>query len=195
MKPGVKVKPLVVLLTLLGLAYPFAVYFGLQVFSPLTIAFCLLGFLAIRLFVQWREKKQMIEMVALVLTLICVAVLMVVDQMLAVKSYPVALSLSLAAVFSYSVLHPPTFIERFARLLEPNLNEKGVRYTRKVTVVWIGFFIVNASISAGTALYGDLDVWTFYNGFLSYIFIGVVMGIELLVRQFVKKQHVGTAHD
>ncbi len=190
MKPAFTFKPLVILATVVGVAYPFAVYFGLQLFSPLTIAFCLMGFLAFRMFVQWREKKQKLEMIALVLTLICVGGLLLVDRMLAVKSYPVALSLSLAGVFSYSVLHPPTIIERFARMGEPNLNEHGVRYTRRVTFVWIAFFILNAALSSATAVYADLEVWTFYNGFLSYIFIGLIMAVELVVRHFVKKHHV-----
>ncbi|WP_417782175.1 hypothetical protein [Terasakiella pusilla] len=191
MESAPKFKPLMIVVAVVGVAYPFAVYFGLQLFSPLVIALALISFLIVRILSSWREKKQVRELVALSLTLSCVVLLSFVDQLLAIKSYPVALSLSLASLFTYSLLNPPSMIERFARMVEPNLNEQGVRYTRKVTMVWIGFFICNAVVSFGTAVYGDLEVWTFYNGFLSYVCVGGLMGGEFIVRQFVKKHHRG----
>ncbi|WP_417789739.1 hypothetical protein [Terasakiella pusilla] len=191
MESAPKFKPLMIVVAVIGVAYPFAVYFGLQLFSPLVIALALISFLIVRILSSWREKKQVRELVALSLTLSCVVLLSFVDQLLAIKSYPVALSLSLASLFTYSLLNPPSMIERFARMVEPNLNEQGVRYTRKVTMVWIGFFICNAVVSFGTAVYGDLEVWTFYNGFLSYVCVGGLMGVEFIVRQFVKKHHRG----
>jgi uncharacterized membrane protein len=191
MESAPKFKPLMIVVAVIGVAYPFAVYFGLQLFSPLVIALALISFLIVRILSSWREKKQVRELVALSLTLSCVVLLSFVDQLLAIKSYPVALSLSLASLFTYSLLNPPNMIERFARMVEPNLNEQGVRYTRKVTMVWIGFFICNAVVSFGTAVYGDLEVWTFYNGFLSYVCVGGLMGVEFIVRQFVKKHHRG----
>ncbi len=191
MESAPKFKPLMIVVAVIGVAYPFAVYFGLQLFSPLVIALALISFLIVRILSSWREKKQVRELVALSLTLSCVVLLSFVDQLLAIKSYPVALSLSLASLFTYSLLNPPSMIERFARMVEPNLNEQGVRYTRKVTMVWIGFFICNAVVSFGTAVYGDLEVWTFYNGFLSYVCVGGLMGGEFIVRQFVKKHHRG----
>jgi len=189
MKPGFKVKPLAIVASVIGVAYPFAVYFGLQVATPLLIAFLLLGFLCIRILVKWRDNPQKIELVALGLTLTTVVVLLFFDHLLAVKSYPVALSLSLASVFAYSVLTPPTVVERFARLVEPDLNESGVHYTRNVTIIWIIFFLCNAAVSLWTALKADIEIWTFYNGFLSYILVGTIMGGEFIVRQFVKKKH------
>ena len=125
------------------------------------------------------------------MTFICVAGLLLIDQMLAIKVYPVAISLSLAALFIYSFFFPPTVIERFARMSEPTLNESGVRYTRKVTIIWIVFFICNAAASLMTALWGNLEIWAFYNGFLSYVFVGGLMAGEFVVRQFVKKHHHG----
>jgi uncharacterized membrane protein len=179
-----------ILASIIGFTYPFAVYFGLQRFSPFSIALCLLSFIGFRIVIKWHETKQKIELVALCVTLIVVGLLTFFDQVLALKSYPVAISLSLAAVFAYSVVNPPSIIERFARLLEPNLNAKGVRYTRNVTIVWIVFLICNAGVSLLTAFYGSLEFWTFYNGFLSYMCVGALMAGEFIVRQFVKKHHV-----
>jgi len=184
-----KFKPLTILVGVVGVSYPFAVYFGLQVLPPLAIGLTLMGFLCFRLFLQRHEKDRPIEFIALFMSVVLVGILLLFDSILALKSYPITISLSLAAVFGYSMIHPPCAIERIARLMEPNLNDKGVAYTRKVTLVWICFFLLNASVSLYTALWGDLEVWTFYNGFLSYLFIGVIFGVEFIVRQFVKKQH------
>jgi uncharacterized membrane protein len=184
-----KFKPLTILIAVVGVSYPFAVYFGLQILPPVLIGLTLMGFLSVRLFLFRHEHNRHIEKIALVLSLLLVALLLVFDSLLAIKSYPITISLSLAAVFGYSLIHPPCAIERIARLMEPNLNDKGVAYTRKVTIVWIIFFLINASISLMTAVWGDLEVWTFYNGFLSYLCVGIVFGLEFIVRQFVKKQH------
>ncbi len=192
MKPPFKLKPLMVLASVIGVAYPFAVYFGLQFFTPLVISIGLMVFLGFRIVLQWHDKKETIHIVSLGLTICVAGILAFVDTMLAVKSYPISLCLSLAFVFGYSLLHPPAIIERFARMVEPDLNESGVHYTRNVTFIWIIFFILNACISLWTALYSDLKTWTFYNGFLSYIFMGCLFAVEFVVRQFVKKNHVGT---
>lgn len=78
-------------------------------------------------------------------------------------------------------------VERLARIREPQLSPAGVRYTRKVTKVWCGFFICNGAVALFTVLYVDLRLWTLWNGMLSYILMGTLMAGEWLVRQRVIK--------
>ena len=78
-------------------------------------------------------------------------------------------------------------VERLARIREPQLSPAGVRYTRKVTKVWCGFFIGNGAVALFTVLYADLRLWTLWNGMLSYILMGTLMAGEWLVRQRVIK--------
>ena len=78
-------------------------------------------------------------------------------------------------------------IERLARLQEPDLPPEGVRYTRKVTWAWCGFFIVNGGIAAWTALYADLAAWTLYNGCISYLLMGLMFAVEWLCRRRVRR--------
>ena len=75
-------------------------------------------------------------------------------------------------------------------MMEGELDEQAIRYTRNVTVAWVVFFLLNAAISLWTALYGDLATWTLYNGFISYILIGLMFGGEFLLRQYVKRKKV-----
>jgi uncharacterized membrane protein len=80
-----------------------------------------------------------------------------------------------------------TLVERLARLTTPDLPPRGVRYTRRVTQVWCLFFIVNAALTTLTILHGDLALWSLYNGLISYVLIGVLMGGEWLVRRHVMR--------
>jgi uncharacterized membrane protein len=110
---------------------------------------------------------------------------------LPLKLYPVLVNATLFAVFAYSLIVPPTVVERFARLHDAELPEQGVAYTRRVTQVWCGFFIVNGVIALFTALYASSAVWWFYNGFLAYLFIGVLFACEYCLRRHVKRLNHG----
>ena len=55
------------------------------------------------------------------------------SPVIAARAYPVAISLAMAAIFAASLRHPPTIVERIARLSEPDLPPEGVAYTRQVT--------------------------------------------------------------
>ncbi|WP_394680196.1 hypothetical protein [uncultured Comamonas sp.] len=110
---------------------------------------------------------------------------------LMVKLYPVWVNAVLLAVFGYSLLHPPSVVERLARLQEPALPASGVRYTRKVTLVWCLFFVLNGAVAAITALWGSDAVWAFYNGLLAYLLMGCLMGGEWLVRRHVRQPAPG----
>ena len=77
-------------------------------------------------------------------------------------------------------------IERLARLQEPDLPAAGVAYTRRVTQVWCGFFIVNGSVSLLTALFASDAGWALYNGVISYALMGLLFVGEWLIRKRVK---------
>lgn len=77
----------------------------------------------------------------------------------------------------------------FAELLQPQLSQATLRYTRQVTVAWTLFFVVNASISVLLYLFAPLPVWSiftnlFYLPSLALMFIG-----EGLVRRTVLPPH------
>jgi uncharacterized membrane protein len=171
------------LVAVLALAYPFAVYFGLQVFNPAVVALGLALLMSVRLLmVRGNTPFLLASWIAIAGLLSALAV----SPMDAVRLYPVLVSLALAAVFALSLYYPPSVIERVARLREPDLPPSAVAYTRKVTVLWLGFFLVNAAIAGWTALEAPLELWTFYNGFLAYVLIAVLFAGELLVRRWVR---------
>lgn len=103
--------------------------------------------------------------------------------------YPVLVNIALGLLFGWSLQHPPTIIERIARLTDPKLSAHGIAYTRKVTQVWLAFFVINGSIALGTALWASPKVWALYNGGIAYGLIGLIFAVEWVIRQRVKKQH------
>lgn len=105
-----------------------------------------------------------------------------------VKLYPVWVNLVMLAVFGFSLFRPPSVVERLARLQEPDLPPSGVRYTRQVTKVWCGFFVLNGAAAAYTAFFASDSTWALYNGLLAYVLMGCLMGIEWGVRQWVRRR-------
>lgn len=92
-------------------------------------------------------------------------------------------------IFGYSLMNPPSIIERIARRQEPDLPPAGMAYTRRVTQVWCVFFLVNACISLVTVLWASPTIWSLYNGIIAYILMGLLFGGEYLVRLRFKRRH------
>ena len=90
------------------------------------------------------------------------------------KLYPVIVNATLLGVFAYSLVFPP-----------------AIGYTRRVTQVWCVFFAVNGAIALYTALYASSALWSIYNGFLAYIFIGLLLAGEYCVRRRVMERQRG----
>ncbi|CAM2010962.1 hypothetical protein APED_30150 [Acanthopleuribacter pedis] len=135
----------------------------------------------------WRRKGDGALLPALSMAVI-VAVVWLTGWSGAVLYQPVAVNAVLFSTFWVSLRRPPSMIERFARLQEPDLPPEAVVYCAKVTRVWCGFFVLNGVLSLFTALYGDLALWTLYNGLISYGLIGLLFGVEWLVRLRFKRR-------
>jgi len=103
--------------------------------------------------------------------------------------YPVVVNVVMLALFGGSLLSRMPLVERLARWREGELSPAAVSYTRRVTQVWCGFFIINGTVAVWTCLHGNLHLWTLWNGMLSYLFMGLLFAVEWVVRQRVKRRH------
>ncbi|MGS0706379.1 septation protein IspZ [Acinetobacter sp. ANC 3781] len=99
------------------------------------------------------------------------------------KMYPVFMSVGACMIFASTLVKPPSMIERFARLAEPDLPETGVIWTRKVTIVWCIFFVLNALVALATVLFAPMQIWVLYNGFISYLLMGLLLLGEFILRK------------
>lgn len=168
--------------------YPILMYLGLQKFNVQTVSLLLLA-LAVGRFALLRKAGRVTGGALMAGIAALVAILALVsNQPDFFLYYPVAMNLALLAVFGSSLMHPPSVIERIARLQEPDLPPSGIAYTRKVTVVWCWFFLINGGLALYTASFCSMQAWTLYNGLLAYVAMGVLMGAEFLVRQRVRRR-------
>ncbi|HGT2536977.1 TPA: hypothetical protein ACMZ3U_001324, partial [Neisseria gonorrhoeae] len=101
--------------------------------------------------------------------------------------YPVLVNLMMLAVFGSSLFAGQTVIEKLARLQQPDLPEKAVRYTRRVTQVWCVFFIANGTLAALLVRLGRYDWWAVYTGVIAYVLMGMLFAGEWLYRKLVLK--------
>jgi len=172
------------LIGLLTLAYPLAVYFGIHYVEPRIIAGILLALLALRLASRaggyWMRPLLMAGM------LYCGFAIWA-NNLITLRFYPALVSTCMLLIFAWSLWSPQPLIERLARLQHPDLPPEGVVYTRRVTQVWCAFFAVNGLIALATALWGSFEQWSLYNGLISYLLTGALLGGEYIVRLRTQK--------
>ena len=180
--------PLAVISVLLTLSYPLAVWYGQGRVEPRSLALLLLLAALARLPAL---KASVAARWSVAGALVLAAVAVMGNAMLPLKLYPVLVSAGLLAAFGYTLTTPVSMVERFARMREPDLPLAAVAYTRTVTKVWCGFFVVNGAIALGTALWASQEVWSLYNGVISYGLMGLLFAAEFLVRLRFKRLHHG----
>lgn len=105
-----------------------------------------------------------------------------------IKWYPVVINFSIFFIFFISSFAKETVIQKFARLIEPDIKPKALEYTRKLTYVWVLFTFLIFSISLGT-IFLSQRIWEIYNGFISYILVGIFFAIEYIIRVRFKKKY------
>jgi uncharacterized membrane protein len=165
--------------------YPFFVYLGMERLPPRFLALVLLALCLLRWYYGKTAHSDLQGL--LLIAAVFLLVTSVLNDSTWLLAYPVVVSGIFLGLFGYSLLHPPTIVERIARLHEPDLPPRGVAYTRDVTRVWCVFFLANGAISAATVWLGDLALWTLYNGLISYVLMGLLFAGETLVRNRVRK--------
>jgi uncharacterized membrane protein len=171
---------------LLILLYPLLIWSAHGKVEPRLLAMLLIAIAALRLLtVRVSRNLRWTGVLALLLA----APALYWNALLPLKLYPVAISAGMLAVFGYSLFHPPSIIERMARLTDPDLPPFAVAYTRRVTQVWCLFFALNGGIAFITAMWCSPAVWSMYTGVISYAVMGLLFGGEYLVRLYVRRQH------
>lgn len=177
-----------IIIGLVTVLYPLAVYFSLGTIQPRWIALVLLSLALLRAFFSPEMFWRYIAGAAMLLALFSMAL----NQAMPLKLYPVIVSATLFSVFAISLWHPPTVIERLARVQIPELPVQAIAYTRKVTIVWCYFFLINGIIALVTVFYASDKTWALYNGLISYCLMAILFVGEWIIRP----KHVPeTEHD
>jgi uncharacterized membrane protein len=167
--------------------YPLLVYLGLRYLGGAWVAVILIALCLLRLVARTGPFTR-----AQVVIICSAGVLLAVLSLLRgspklVLYYPVLINAGLLIVFARSLAYPPTVIERLARLRDPQLSPKGVAYTRRVTIAWVAFFLLNGGAALYTASFSSPKIWALYNGFIAYVLMGAMFAGEFLVRMYVQR--------
>jgi uncharacterized membrane protein len=181
--------PANLLFLLVVAAYPVIVYIGLQYLDGQYVGLALIA-VALARFAMGHHLTRfggtMPQTNIIVILLLAVGVLaLATNSATLLRYYPVGVNALMFTMFASSLFYPPTIIERIARVTTPDLPASGVAYTRKITIVWCGFFILNATMATYTVLFASLEVWTVYNSAISYALMGLLLGGELVVRRYI----------
>lgn len=184
-----------ILVALLSVAYPCLVFCGLYFWniSPrfLSLILVVLGAFHFVTYTQNKDEKKQNRTQSIVffsfLLLILVGV-WITNSPYILKLYPVVLSVVMLLAFSYTLHHAPTMVFRFATLQDKSVlkgpaNYYVEKYCRKVTVVWCVFLIFNALVALATVVIASDLAWSLYNGFISYVLMGLLFAGELLFRK------------
>lgn len=175
--------PSTLALAIVSLAYPLLFYVVHDRVAPIVFAGLALGLAVLRLR-RCRPETIRLWRAPLLIGAIAFVALALLDGSLAAKAYPVLISLAFAAAFGWSLLSPPSLIERFARIRHPDLPPRGQAYCRKVTLVWFLWLVINAVVSAALALWGDVGLWALWTGLISYLVMGLLFIGEIGLRRF-----------
>ena len=177
-------KILKVLGVCLTLLYPFVVFFALQREVPLRFIALLLGIVVVTNFLRSSVKFFSFLILGLGLS----GFLYFFNDVLFFKLYPVFMNFLFAFSFTLSLFGGrEPLIMKFAKHMGYDVkNVDVILYTRKVTLAWSIFLFLNTLISFVTVFLPN-TVWMLYNGFISYVLIGLMMSVEYIIRRRIIK--------
>ena len=78
---------------------------------------------------------------------LCVIALFHYTQLFFVKFYPVCANLTVFLVFFCSLFSKETVIQKFAKMIDGELSENALKYTRNLTYIWCVLTFFNFVVS------------------------------------------------
>lgn len=165
--------------------YPIAVYLGIKTLPPSLFGFLLVALLAARFGVIKGEERVVVLPILLVLMAYAVLAVVVRSERFLLL-YPVLVNASLFLVFMWSLRTGDPILLRIVRARGIQISRHGPSYLRHLTAVWAGFFLANGAVAAWT-ISQSLEVWALYNGFIAYVFVACLVGVEWLFRLYYKR--------
>ncbi len=175
------------ILAIIFIAYPFVLYFGLLHFDFWQVSLFIILIALLRLLVLRKQESSVLKIgfFGAIFLLFFSTIAWLLNQEMWLKIYPIAISLTLLYIFASSLWTEKSIIQRFAELREKDINATKQMYMRKLTIIWCWFFIFNALISGYTLFFLSTKHWMLYNGFISYLLMGMLGLGELTYRHWV----------
>jgi len=168
------------------MAYPFIVYFGIKSLPPGFFGLVLLILLALRFGVLApQERPVILPMLIIFMGYAVAAALSGSTQML--LFYPVLVSFSLCAVFANSLRQKESLLLRMVLARGIPIGDHVPPYLHRLTALWAVFFALNGLVAIWTTT-ASMEIWTLYNGLISYLVVAALIGAEWLFRRRYRKR-------
>ncbi len=172
---------------IVSVLYPFIVYWGLDSNNLTIVASFMIALLLLRLgALLYQKRTGLSDLLPILLGLVVIAFAVSANDIIGFLYYPVIVNFALLATFSLSLFHGQPVITRFAQMTT-SLDDAGMRYTKRLTQIWAIFFAINGAVALLT-IHISIDVWTMYNGVISYCLIALLAGGEWVYRKTVLGQ-------
>jgi uncharacterized membrane protein len=170
------------ILALAYLAYPFAVHWLLAAGRPriaLALAAVALGGLCWSLAdARWRW----LALSVIVLSSLAASALNADELVLFLP--PIAINVGLALFFASTLSRGrEPLISWFARVERGGLAPDLKVYTRRLTWIWVGFFLAMAAVSAVLAVTGPRMAWAWFTAVGNYLCVGMLFVGEYVYRR------------
>lgn len=178
------------------LAYPLAIYLGLQYLHPRILAICIGGLLVARVLLSGRIRSS--EILRLLPVALPILVILVLAGIFEDGRYflfvPALISFAILFGFARSLRpgHGPPMIEVFARLQVGELPADELPYCRRVTYVWCYFLLANAFAALAFAAFASVAAWAIYTGLVAYVLMGALFAGEYVYRAWRFRRYENT---
>ena len=175
----------VVFIALLAL-YPFIIYFGLKTLPPSAFGLILAVLLLMRFgIIRPEERKTAVPMILILLAYAVASTL--VGSVAMLLYYPVLVNAILFVLFAASLRSGDPLLLRIVRARGIPMSDHGPRYLTRLTGVWAVFFVVNGLVALWTTT-ASIEIWTLYNGMISYLLVGALILGEITFRRHYKRR-------
>lgn len=164
--------------------YPLVAFTSLSLNHPLFI----IGYLLLILFVISLDKFLERHWLSASLLFISIAFILYLTQQVEFQYLlflpPLLIIFSLFVLFSQSLVAGNTpLISLYAKLLGDKLEERHLRYNRKLTILWSVFFFAMGISSILLALFASFDNWSLFTHVISYLLVALFFVIEFMYRK------------
>lgn len=184
---------LTLLVVFLSVIYPLWVYFSIQKLPPHFFGL-LLAVIALLKYLVAPDKTSKHELLLLLTTWFCAALIIFSNTSYAIKLYPVFISSFMAGLFATSLWDEESLIEKMAKLRGKIISPIAKVYIKKLTAIWSILLLLNALIALYLTFFASTQAWALYSGLIAYLVFGVFIAAEIIYRQHFIAKYESVSH-
>lgn len=171
---------------LILLSYPLLSHFCVMTGHPFWSVLYLLGILGLFFIRAIATRKDFLASIIAFFLIVGAGLILQGQSKFVIYLPPIMINLGLFLFFGRSLQGDRVpLITRYAEIIDGNLNQEIVRYTKRVTQIWTILFFVMLMESIVLALFASWEIWSIFTNFINYGFVILMFIAEYFYRQAV----------